>query len=453
MSRLLQIIDDWLWAPTTEDASWSARLLRSATRLFYMVGYDLLRGTLTLRAMSLVYTTLLSTVPLLAFSFSVLKGFGVHNQLEPLLLNLVAPLGEKGQQLAQQIIGFVDNMKVGVLGALGLGLLIYTVISLMQKVESSLNHIWRVSTRRNLAQRFSDYLSVLLVGPVLVFTALGVTGSIMGMDWVGQIAALEPLRTLVAVGATLVPYLLIIGAFTFVYSFVPNTTVHLRSALIGAAVAGVLWETVGWGFASFMANSTKYTAIYSGFAIVILAMVWIYLAWLILLLGASFAFYHQHPQYQSRRPGEFQLCIMEIERLAVRAMLAIGRRYVAGQEPWSARQLATNLTAPLRETELVLQAMSAHGWLMATREGSPRYLPGRPLDLITVSDVLRAVRHYPDRAKRFTDAESAHVSALLDEVIDNAATRPEAAANIRRLLDDERARQAPEAPVYARVPR
>jgi len=438
MSRLLQIISDWLWAPAAEGASRSAGLLRSAARLFYTVGQDLVQGTLTLRAMSLVYTTLLSTVPLLAFSFSVLKGFGVHNQLEPTLLNLMGPLGEKGQQLTQEIIGFVDNMKVGVLGTVGLGLLVYTVISLVQKVESSLNYIWRVSTRRKLAQRFSDYLSVVLVGPVLVFTALGVTGSIMSTDWVERIAALEPMRTLISVGVTLVPYVLVTAAFSFVYVFVPNTKVRLRSALIGAAVAGVLWATAGWAFAAFLADSTKYMAIYSGFAIVILTMIWLYLAWLILLVGASIAFYHQYPQYQSRRAGELGLSILEIERLAVLAIMAIGRRYVGGQQPWSARELATHLGAPLRETEIVLESMSTHGLVTATSVASPGYLPGRPLDLITVADVLQAVRSYPDRPVRFFEATSARVSALLDQVIGASDVPAQAATDLRSLLDDER---------------
>ncbi len=435
MTRLLHIFEQWLWTPAVQGTAWPQYALRTVLRLVYTVGYDLTQGTLTLRAMSLVYTTLLSTVPLLAFSFSVLKGFGVHNQLEPLLLNFMAPLGEKGEQLTRQIIGFVDNIKVGVLGALGLGLLIYTVISLMQKVESSLNHIWRVSTRRSFARRFSDYLSVLLVGPVLVFAALGVTTSVMSTDLVERIAEIEPMRAVVATAGTLVPYVLIIGAFTFVYMFVPYTTVRLRSALIGAVVAGVLWQAVGWGFASFMANSTKYTAIYSGFAIVILAMIWIYVAWLILLIGASIAFYHQHPQYQSRRPAELGLSIADIERLAVLVVMAIGRRYIAGQPPWSARELATHLTAPLRETDVVLRSLAADNVVVATTVESPGYLPGRPLDLITVNDVLRAVRRYPDRANRSVGGDTGSVSALLDEVVDAAAPAP-GDTNIRRLLDD-----------------
>ncbi len=435
MSRVLNQFYERLWAPGSGDAA-RVSLIRRVLRLLYMVGRDVVQGTLTLRAMSLVYTTLLSTVPLLAFSFSVLKGFGVHNQLEPLLFKLMAPLGGKGEPLTRQIIGFVDNMQVGVLGALGLGLLIYTVISLLQKIESSLNHIWRVSTRRSFVQRFSEYLSVVLVGPVLVFTAMGITGSAMHTDWVERIAAVEPMRTMVAMAGTLVPYLLIIGAFTFVYAFVPHTKVRLRSALIGAAVAGTLWETAGWGFASFIANSTKYTAIYSGFAIVILAMIWIYLAWLILLIGASIAFYHQHPQYHLRRPDQLRLSIAEIERLAVLVMITIGRRYAAGRTPWSARQLATDLTAPLRETELVVHAISAAGLLISTDPNEPAFVPGRPLDLITVSDVLRAVRHYPDGNAWSVGDDSRSVSALVDEVIETLPAPAD--ANIRGLLDDAR---------------
>jgi len=140
---------------------------------------DLVDGQLTLRAMSLVYTTLLSIVPLLALSFSVLKAFGVHNQIQPMLLRFLEPLGENGAEIAHNIIEFIQRMNVGVLGAVGLVLLLYTAISLMQKIEESLNYIWHVHRPRPLADRFSRYLSVLLVGPILVFSALGITATVM----------------------------------------------------------------------------------------------------------------------------------------------------------------------------------------------------------------------------------------------------------------------------------
>ena len=242
-------------------------------RVIYVVVRDLADGQLTLRAMSLVYTTLLSMVPLLAVSFSVLKAFGVHNQIEPMLLNLLAPLGDKGVEITTRIIGFVDNMKAGLLGSLGLAFLIYTVISLLQKIERTFNFTWHVTQNRPFAQRFSDYLSVVLIGPVLVFSAIGITASVLSMDVVQKLAAIEPFGNLIELGSRLVPYLLIIAAFAFIYIFIPNTKVRAGSALVGGLVAGILWETTGWVFASFIVTSTKYTAIYSTFATLIMNMI------------------------------------------------------------------------------------------------------------------------------------------------------------------------------------
>ncbi|MDZ7810879.1 MAG: YhjD/YihY/BrkB family envelope integrity protein [Arhodomonas sp.] len=258
-------------------------------RLLLAVIEDLAGGQLTLRAMSLVYTTLLSMVPLLAVSFSVLKAFGVHNQIQPILAQFLAPLGPRGAEITTQIIEFVENMRVGVLGAVGLALLLYTVIALVQKVEQAFNAAWRIRQNRPFTQRFSHYLSVILIGPVLIFSALGITASFFGAEWVQRLSTVRPLGMLLDVAAALIPYALVIAAFTFIYSFVPNTRVRPAAAFAGALVAGVLWQSTGWVFASFVAGSTRYTAIYSAFAALILFMIWLYLSWLILLLGASVA--------------------------------------------------------------------------------------------------------------------------------------------------------------------
>ncbi len=396
MRDLLKEFDQFVWSDDLGALSRFRHWLVSVLRTLYAVVQELLDGQLTLRAMSLVYTTLLSIVPLLAFSFSVLKGFGVHNQFEPLLSNLLEPLGEKGEALTKQVIGFVDNMRVGVLGALGLSLLIYTVISLLQKIEQSLNYIWRVSAKRSFAQRFSEYLSVLLVGPVLVFSALGITGSLMHTRFIETIVAAEASQKLISTVVTLAPYALVIIAFTFIYKFVPYTKVKLRSALAGAAVAGVLWETVGWAFASFVANSTKYMAIYSGFAIVIMAMIWIYLSWLILLIGASIAFYHQNPQYRIRRSNREPTSVKELEKLGVRVLLEISKTFEEGDEPLDLRRLATQLSARSVDVERALRAFAASKILVATSQANPAYLPARPLDRITVEQALDAIRSYPD---------------------------------------------------------
>jgi len=363
-------------------------------RFIHAILRDFTQGYVTLQAMSLVYTTLLSLVPLLAVSFSVLKGFGVHNQIEPLLLNALAPLGEQGAEITQRIIGFVDNMKVGVLGSLGMAMLLYTVISLIQKIEQAFNYTWRVKKPRSFAQRFSQYLSVLMVGPVLFFSAVGLTASVRSTAFVQTVMALEPLSSFLSIVGRLIPYLMISLAFAFVYVFVPNTRVNVRSAMVGAFVAGALWQSVGWIFATFMAGSTKYTAIYSSLAILILFMIWIYIAWLILLIGASIAFYHQHPEYLTIRGRELALSNRLRERLALLIGEKIARNHYSGDPPLTSEELSRAIGLPESNVQETLNILEAGGFLMHTDKDPPCYLPAHSPTTISVKTLLDHVSCY-----------------------------------------------------------
>ena len=145
------------------------------------------RAALALHAASLVYTTMLSLVPLAALGFSVLKGFGVHYRFEPLLATMLAPLGDQAPEISERLMDFVENVNVGVLGAVGLALLFYTAISTVQKVESAFNDIWHVHETRSIARKFTDYLSVLLIGPVLMFSAVGLAGTVIASEPIRQL--------------------------------------------------------------------------------------------------------------------------------------------------------------------------------------------------------------------------------------------------------------------------
>jgi len=382
----------WLWNDQLRALPAARRWLIFFLRMLVVLARQLLGGQLNLRAMSLVYTTLLSLVPLLAVSFSVLKGFGVHNQLEPVLLNFLAPLGPKGVEVANNIIGFVENVKVGVLGSLGLVFLLYTVVSLTQKVEASFNFVWQVERLRAFAQRFSIYLTVILVGPVLMFTALGVTATVMNTTLVQHLLSVRPLGEIIVLGSKLIPYLLVIAAFTFIYMFIPNTRVKLLPAVGGGVVAGVLWQTTGWAFATFVASSTNYAAIYSGFAILMLLLIWLYLSWLILLLGAQVAFYVQHPQYVTREPVRFELSNRLRERLALQLMFMVAARHLNGGQPWTLEAFAQQLGLPMQPVNQVMGLMIDAGFVSETNEEPPAYLPRRDIETITVADLLEVVR-------------------------------------------------------------
>lgn len=391
-ARLSALTHRLLWEADPRTLPRWKRTGLQGLRIGYAVARDLSDGQLTLRAMSLVYTTLLSLVPLLAVSFSVLKAFGVHNQVEPMLLNLTAALGDKSIEITGRIIEFVDNIKAGLLGSLGLAFLIYTVISLIQKIEGAFNYTWHVRRARPFAQRFSDYLSVILVGPVLVFSALGLTASLASTSLVQQIAAYGPMSDVIAVLGRLVPLLLITAAFTFVYVFMPNTRVRVRSALVGAVVAGALWQTTGWLFASFVVGSVKYTAIYSAFATLMMFMIWLYLSWLILLLGASIAFYHQHPEYVGPNRAAVTLSNRVKEKLALTVMALVGGHFQRQEPPWSVEGLARHVRVPSEAVDGLVQELTRHNILVCTAGEPPTYQPARPLESIPLAELLSVVR-------------------------------------------------------------
>ena len=406
-----------VWEVELSSLPWWKALLIRVLRVFYVVIRDLLEGQLTLRAMSLVYTTLLAMVPLLAVSFSVLKGFGVHNQIEPLLLNFLRPLGERGVEVTSRIIGFVDSVKAGILGSIGFALLIYTVISLIQKIERACNDTWHVNRSRPLSQKFSDYLSVILIGPVLVFSALGITASVMSTAVVQKMVAIKVFGSLMELATKLVPYLLVIAAFTFVYIFVPNTRVRFRSALTGGLVAGVLWETSGWAFASFVVKSAKYTAIYSGFAILIMFMIWLYLSWLIVLVGASVAYYHQHPESVTSYRRELRLSNRMQEKLALLVMFLVGNNYYDNLPALTLEEFAQSLNVPMEALEPIMEALEGYGLLSQTANEPPTYLPGRPLDTTGLKDVLDAVRGANEMVDLKPQSESAELA--VDQLVDH----------------------------------
>jgi len=411
--HLSDFINRELWQ-SEPIGSWQRRLF-PVLRILVVMSQELLGGQLTLRAMSLVYTTLLSLVPLLAVSFSVLKAFGVHNQLEPLLLTYLEPLGNRGEEITLHILSFVDNMKVGVLGSVGVGLLLYTVISLTQKVESTFNYVWRVSTTRSLPRRFSDYLSVILVGPVLVFAALGVTATLMNSVMVQSLRAIPGVGALILLAGKAVPFLLIIAAFTFIYMFVPNTKVRLRSALVGATVSGVLWEASGMLFASFVAGSARYTAIYSGFAILIFFMIWLYLSWFILLFGAQISYFHQHPQQIRPQREAFRLSSRLKERAGLVLLFLIADAYYQGRPLWTQDALVRRLGLPGDAVDELLQHLVHRGYLAQTGDDLAAYLPARDPDQMPLALLLTELRSVEEtmHSIRGGALEVAPVSAVL----------------------------------------
>lgn len=334
----------------------------------YALWSDFSAGRITIRAMGLVYITLLSLVPLLALSFSVLKSFGVHNQMQPILLQMLEPLGTKGIEIATKINDFVSNVNVGVLGAIGLVVLIYTSISLMNKIEEALNYTWKVDTSRNLVNRLRHYLSLIILGPILVFTAVGLWVSLLENSGLRDISSLESINPVVDFFRLHLSKLISVLGFSFVYILIPNTQVKPNIALIAALIAASCWHMTGNIFAAFIVNSSSQAAIYSAFASLLVFMLWMYASWLILLFGSRAAFYIQYPQ-QARYSHHAKKTAFTLTELA--ETLKISDIYIKD----------------------IVNILQSHHFIITSSQQPPRYILSCAAEDVTVSEVKTAINY------------------------------------------------------------
>ncbi len=389
-----------------------------------------------MRSMSLVYTTLLSVVPLLAFSFAILKGLGVFDQLEPYLSGLLAPLGEQGEQITNQILNLVNNVRGSVLGGVGFVFFLYTAISMIQKLEEAFNYVWYVSTPRSLARRFSEYLVVLLVGPMLMVTAIGMLTSIQSNTIVQYLINNPQLGPVFVLAGKTVPYVIISTVFTFLYMFMPNTRVSFVSALIGGVSGGVMWATLGATFATFILYSTRTLQIYAGFAVAITTLLWLYLNWLILLIGAQIAFYHQRPAFLRMGRREPKLTNATRERVALNIMLLVGIAFRDPARKLEFNELTQTLGLPSLALTPIVNALEKAGLLVTT--DAHELLPGREMSRLPLRDIIGVVRSGGETGSETAPAWSGGIEKLGRE-IDTALDEVLGERTLADLVDDAEA--------------
>jgi membrane protein len=389
IQQLLAKIDHLVWGSELESRGRPGYFTAIALRYLYGLVRDIVQGQLTLRAMSLVYTTLLSVVPLVAFSFSVLKGLGVHNRLRPYLYQVLEPLGPQGKAITDEVIALVDNVEGGVLGGLSLAFFIFTSISMVQKVEEAFNYVWHVASPRSIARRFSEYTLVLLVSPVVVVTALGMIASIRSNRIVQALLENESFGPMFVTISETAPLLLITSVFIFLYMFVPNTRVRFVPAALGGVFAGVLWAALGAIFANFVAYTTTKQIIYSSFAVAISALLWLYLSWLVLLVGAQLAFYLQHPEYLRIGRREPRLSNNMRELLALNVMFVVAKAYRDARAV-TFQQIGEQLKVPSIALTPVVESLVNAGLLLSIERVG--LVPGKDMARIKLAEILHVVR-------------------------------------------------------------
>jgi membrane protein len=406
--------------------AWRVALVE-AGQIAWVVGRDLIDGRLNLRAMSLVYTTLLALVPTVAIAFAIFRAFGYDLYVQGLLSEFLGPLGAQGSEVTAKLMEFVDRVNANVLGTVGFAFLLYTVISMVNKIEEAFNNIWHVEASRSLARQFTEIVSMGVLGPLVLFTVLGIMAGALSNAYVGTLIDFGPVRFLITQVSKVVPYAVLIATFTFLYMMIPNTRVRLSSALVGATVAGIAWGATGWAFATFVVKSAQYVAVYSAFASLVVFMIWLYAAWLILLVGCSIAFYFQKRRHLSPVIGLALLTSRQQQRMAVHALLLIHEAFEKGENSWTVERLSQRLHLPMESIQEIEKVLRDAGFIAHSAENPSRLIPSRPARLVRIADVIEALRRKRDMGG-ISDATLAHepridaffnrLSALEGEVLE-----------------------------------
>jgi membrane protein len=352
-------------------------------------------------ASALTYTTALSIVPLLVLVFSVLKGLGYTDQLEPVVTRYVG-----SPDIASQLLGFVHNMKVGALGSIGAATLIITDISLLSTIENAFNHSWGVPQGRSYLRKFTDYLSITFVVPLLLVTALTLTAGFTKSE------ALANSLSFIA------SFVLVWAGYFVLFIFFPNTRVEWRAALIGALITAVLWTAAQWAYVHFQYGVTSYRAYYGALAAIPIFLVWIYFSWAIVLLGVEFAVVMQRGPY---RPLKETIGAEFTRQAVLLILMRIGERMTAGGDSVSVGSIANELGVSEEKIDQLVTRLEEAGFIAqaeTTEKSRPRHellLTRSPANL-RISEALE----YEGKVERPLDARIQRMIGRIDDVERNA---------------------------------
>ncbi|NOQ51523.1 MAG: YihY family inner membrane protein [Desulfuromonadaceae bacterium] len=431
-----------LWEQNPNELNILQRVLLRQLQTAALVWRDFGINQSLLRAAALTYYTMLSIVPLLALTFALLKAFGVQNALEPLIME---GLSAGDGQVAQAILGYIDNTQVGTMGGFGLTFLLVAVISLLTNVERAFNHVWGVREIRPLMRRFADYLSVILVGPVLIISAISMTSSLASHDLVQKLIEMQLVGSLILLLFKVAPFVFMWLAFTVLYVFMSNIRVEWRAAFIGGVVGGTFWQLAQWLYVNLQVGVVKYNAIYGTMAALPIFMIWLYLSWVIVLFGLGVTYAKQNLRTSGRDLRGAEVSRNCCEQVALILLVTLADRFSRGEKALRQDALARELFIPPRLCRSVLELLVRVGFVseLSSRFGGRRsYQLGRSAENLSLAEILKTMRDQGEEVLHLHPHPQTLVAIEVSEEIENMVVDGLAGLTLRDLV--LRCQKAPE---------
>jgi len=349
-----------------------------------------------LRASALTFYTLLSVVPVAAMAFGIAKGFGFEKLLEKQIIDSFAGQEEAILRIINFAHSLLENTKGGVIASIGIVLLFWSVFKILNHIENAMNHIWSVASRP-YGRKFSDYLAIMLICPILVIISSSmnvyITSQVTAIT--GKVALLAMVSPLIFLALKMIPYVLIWFLFTLIYMVMPNTRITFTSGIFAGIIAGTIFQISQSIYISAQIIVAKYNAIYGSFAALPLFLIWLQLSWLIVLLGAEISYAHQNvaifefePDYRQTSNSFNKLLALLISHLLVKS-------FEAGKDPATVRQISQHLQVPPRLIQEIIEDLVDSGILTATSTNSQEtaYQPARDINSMSIGFILGALEN------------------------------------------------------------
>jgi len=396
IDKLLEFLKADVWRIRLKDLSkkrsFGIRLLRIVLLAARGFGEDRIH----LRASALTLYSLLGIVPVLAMAFGIAKGFGFEKLLQKNLLERF----HGQEEVAIRIIDFAHSLleatKGGVIAGVGLAVLFWAVIRVLRDIENSFNAIWGIKEARSFGRKFSDYLTIILICPILLVMSGSITiyisTQVEAMS--ARFAILGYVSDLMVASLKVLPYCMLWGLFAFLYILVPNTKVNFRSGLIAGVIGGSVFQAVQWGYIHFQMGVSKYNAIYGSFAALPLFLAWLQVSWIIVLIGAEIAFAHQNVDTYEFEPDSQRISVSFKRLLYLMVAHLLTRRFTDGERPLTAQEISQVLEIPIRLLRRILSDLVHSGIVSEIKtpgEDDPAYQPGMGLHHLTLARVLDAM--------------------------------------------------------------
>ncbi|MGZ3513272.1 MAG: YhjD/YihY/BrkB family envelope integrity protein [Thermodesulfobacteriota bacterium] len=437
ISRITDFFKTGIWQIRLKDLPSVQALLIRYLRIILLALRGFVRDNCQKTASVLTYYSLLNLVPVVAVAFAMAKGFGLEKLIEKQILQMAEKANWQAD-ITNQIISFSHNLlnqaKGGLIAGVGIVLLLWTVISIMGKIEESLNEIWEIKKPRTMIRRFSDYMAMMVLGPVLLIISSSATVLVASQVKViaNKIALLGIFSKVIFLLLNLLPYASIWVLLTMLYLIMPNSKIPIRSAILGGVVAGTITQIVQWIYIRFQIGVASYGAIYGSFAALPLFLGMLQMSWMIVLFGAEIAHASEHYETFGFTPDYSRISVSSKRILMLRIFHLVTKKFSLGEKPLSASQIAHAVEIPVRLVRQLLNELSDVGLVVETASGTKgevAFQPGRTIENITVKFALDEYEKYGDT--KIPDYDSEEVMKLNNYLKDISETVEKSSGNVR----------------------